>query len=73
MNRSHKRTDPVFIAILLVSAVVGVFAVRSEIIERRAPAAIGGPRKIDIEEVRRQMSDGTLSEKKALFFRNVTK
>lgn len=73
MNRSAKRTDLVFVGILLVSAVVGALAVRSEIVDRRAPFAIGGPRKIDIEEVRRQMSDGTLSEKKALFIRKAPK
>ena len=63
--------DTAFIAALGLCALLAVAAVGSGFERKAALQQIGGARKIDAQTVRTQIHDGTLSSKKALFFKRV--
>jgi len=50
---------------------IAVAAIHSEMDKREVLLHPGGARKIDLATVRKQISDGELSSKKALFFKKV--
>lgn len=64
-----KASDLPFIGAIVLSVVIALAAINSEFEKRAASLHPAGGRKIDIEAVRRQISDGELSSKKALFYR----
>jgi hypothetical protein len=63
--------DVAFIATIVLCLVLAAGAIFSSIETRYAAFAGLGGRKIDLAKVRKQISEGTLSGKKALFFRKV--
>jgi|GEM_PF-815636 len=63
--------DLIFIAALAACVLLAVTAVDSGFERKAALQQIGSARKIDLQAVRSQIHDGTLSSKKALFFKHV--
>lgn len=63
--------DPAFVATLALCALLAVAAVGAGFERKAALQQIGGARKIDLQTVRTQIRDGTLSPQKALFFKRV--
>jgi hypothetical protein len=74
MNRptiDRLRVNPVdfaFMVALVICIALAAAAVNSELEKRRAVLETGGARTIDAQAVRRQIVDGTLSDKKAMFY-----
>ncbi len=63
--------DLALIALLLFCLFLAVGSIHSSLGKREMSLSEGGPRKVDLTTVRKQISDGDLSEKKALFYRRV--
>jgi len=63
--------DLLFIGIIVLCLVLSIGGIVSELERREALLKQVGGRKIDISEVRKQISDGTLSPRKALFYKKV--
>jgi len=63
--------DLFFVGILALCLLIAVAAIHSEMDKREVLLHPGGARKIDLATVRKQISDGELSSKKALFFKKV--
>ena len=61
--------DLVFVGLLLLCLIVGIAAVGSQIDKRRVSMAPGGSRKVELNKIRRQITEGHLSPKKALFYK----
>lgn len=63
--------DLLFIGIIVLCLALSIGGIISELEKREALLKQLGGRKIDISEVRKQISDGTLSPRKALFYKKV--
>lgn len=63
--------DLVFAALICLCMVLGAGAVKMGLEQRAASMAAVGGRKVDLPSVRKQISEGVLSERKALYFRKV--
>jgi hypothetical protein len=61
--------DLVFVALLILCLIVGIASVGSQIDKRRVSLAPGGARKVELNKIRRQITEGHLSPKKALFYK----
>jgi hypothetical protein len=65
----EKPVDILFVGIVALSIVLAVGAVISEFHSREAALLTGGARRIDLPLVRKQISGGNLSDRKALYFK----
>jgi hypothetical protein len=65
----EKPADMLFIGILVLSLMLAAGSVISKLTTREEALNTGGARKIDLPLVRGQISDGNLSDRKALYFR----
>ena len=61
--------DLVFVCLLLVSLIVGIVAISIQIDQRRVSLAPAGARKVELRKIQRQITEGHLSPKKALFYK----
>ena len=66
----HPR-DLALVVLLFLCLMLSVAAIHSTLGKREALMQEGGARKVDLTTVRKQISDGELSEKKALFYRKL--
>jgi hypothetical protein len=74
--RERFRQDPrdlELVAVLLFCLVLAVSSIYSSLSKREVALTEGGPRQVDLTTIRKQISDGDLSAKKALFYRRVPK
>ncbi len=63
--------DLAFVGIMCLCLVLAVGAVKVTLKERQVSVSGGGGREVDLPLVRKQMSEGALSERKALYFRKI--
>ncbi len=61
--------DIVFLGLLIFCLLLAVGGIRSSLEKGESLLASGRGRKIDVVKVKKQMTDGTLSTRKALFFK----
>jgi hypothetical protein len=66
------RKDWIFIGLILFCILLALGGVLSDIEKRELLVQAGGARKIDLVVVKKQMSEGSLSPHKALFFRRLS-
>ena len=72
LRRIQERpVDMLFIAILVLSCLLAIGGVGAGLERREALSLTGGPRKVDVVKIRKQISDGDLSSHKALFYKKV--
>ena len=65
--------DLTLIAVLLFCLILALGSIHSGLSRREAVIHEGGARKVDLTTVRKQISVGDLSAKKALFYKRVPK
>ena len=65
------RVDVAFIALLAFCLILTLGGINAAMEKRRALILQGGGRQVDISLIRKQISDGDLSSKKALFYRKL--
>jgi hypothetical protein len=63
--------DVFFVGLILLCLLLALVGVLSDV-EKRELLAHGGARKIDLVIVKKQISDGTLSPHKALFYKRLS-
>lgn len=61
--------DLLFIGLVLTCVGLGVGAIVSGFEKREAALTYGGARKVDAARIRKQILDGSLSPRKALYFK----
>lgn len=66
-----RAADTMFIVLIFCSVMFAVGAVVSGLERREALVHREGGRRVDVEKIRRQISEGSLSPRKALFFKKV--
>lgn len=66
-----RAADTGLVVLLVCSVVFAAGAVMSGLERREALIHREGGRKVDVEKIRKQISEGSLSPKKALFFKKV--
>ncbi len=72
LRRVQKRpTDLLFLAILALSLLLAIGALTGGMERRDALLLNASARKIDVNEIRKQISEGNLSGHKAMFYRKV--
>ncbi len=69
---SHSPGDRAFLGLLLCCVLMAAAGIWWNIEKQAAIAQPGGARKVDLKQVRKQISDGELSPKKALFYKKVS-
>ncbi len=68
----RRQGDVFFVALLLLCVLLALGAVGSGLERSDLLLASGGARRVDITKIRKQISDGELSARKALFYRKIT-
>ncbi|MEW6352539.1 MAG: hypothetical protein AB1646_26125 [Thermodesulfobacteriota bacterium] len=63
--------DLTFVGLLLCCVLMAVGGIRWNIEKQTSATQAGGARRIDLPQIRKQISEGELSSKKAMFFRKV--
>jgi hypothetical protein len=63
--------DIVFVGLLVLSLVISMAAVRSQLEQRSLSSASIGGRKVDIDTIRRQTTEGHLSPHKAQYYKKI--
>jgi hypothetical protein len=67
----HSFNNLLFVGIVLASLILAVGGIFSGMEKRAALMSSGGARKVDIDNVRKQISTGSLSPAKARFYRKL--
>jgi len=65
------RVDLAFIALLAFCLILALGGMNAALEKRRALILHSGGRQVDISLIRKQISDGDLSSKKALFYKKL--
>jgi len=65
------RVDAAFIALLAFCLILTLGGINAAMEKRKALILHGGGRQVDISLIRKQISDGDLSSKKALFYQKL--
>ncbi len=68
----RRQGDVFFVAVLVLCVLLALAAIGSGLERGDLLLASGGARKVDITKIRKQISDGELSARKALFYRRIT-
>jgi hypothetical protein len=72
LDQIEKRSrDLIFVGLILACLLLAVGAIRSELQKREAMLIQGGARKVDLTKIRKQISEGDLSSRKALFYKKI--
>ncbi len=66
-----RRSDILFVALILLCGLLALGGIGSGLERRDILLGSGGARKVDIVKIRKQISDGELSDRKALFYRKL--
>lgn len=66
-----RSSDVLFVALILLCGVLALGAIGSGLERRDILLGSGGARKVDVVKIRKQISDGELSDRKALFYRKL--
>lgn len=63
--------DILFVALLIFCLILAVGGIRSSLDKRESLLAGSGGRKVDVDKVRKQITAGTLSPRKARFYKKI--
>lgn len=61
--------DLIFVGLIMAALVFATGGIKSGFERRYSVAGHGGSRKVDLAKVKKQISEGELSSRKALFYR----